>query len=217
MKNFSYFGTEEEKYILEKIESSIPKFESYLQKSYDYFYLLNKGELFADLNTSEIEKLFQYSTFLSINWLDISSAMSFYLKSSNNYQKLYSLRSLTVNLNEGYKRLHHFKEDKRKKSLWIENIEQLFAQNNLEEFKSKFNEITSELEIYESEFQTKEFQYERIIFVHYQGSPIEVYETFNNIDVQNLIKNTTRYLNVLDKMIIFSAKIFEKISKNYCS
>lgn len=101
MKNFTYFDVAQEKYILEKITGSIPKFESYLKKSCDYFHLLNKGKLFADLDTAEVEKLFQYSTFLSINWLDISSAMSFYLKSSNNYQKMYSLRSLTVNLNEG--------------------------------------------------------------------------------------------------------------------
>src|SRR5690606_38617023 len=106
-------------------------------------------------------------------------------------------------LNESYKRLHHFVNSKTKDSLWVKNVSEIIKNEFFVEFKNDFEKISSSILNYEDEFQNDQIKYERDIFVHYQGSPIDVYEAYNNIDILILIKNTTKYLNLISEIIKF--------------
>jgi|GEM_PF-5567651 len=215
MKDYDLFPETQKKDLLKKINNSTPKFEDLLAKSYNYFQLVDKKILKVNTFENEVKKIFEFTVFLCISWLDISAATSVYLKSHEKYERLFSIRNLTIYLNEGYKRMHHFTESKRKESLWIQNISAIIENEKFHKFKSRFDEINQHLINYEVQFQNEKLKYERNIFVHYQGSPIKVYETFNEIDILTLLNNTTKYLNISTEIINFTTEIINELEKNY--
>lgn len=217
MKNFDIFPAETKKQVLEKINTSIPGFENLLIRSYENFQMFEKGILRLTKNEEEFKGLLEYSIFLCISWLDISYDMKTHLSTNSNYERIFTLRNLTIHLNEGYKRNYHFVESKRKESLWINIISEMCKQDEFSDFQIKVNNLTNSLLKYEKEFQKDSIKKDRDIFVHYQGSPINVYESFNNIDILFLVENATNYLNVSTEIINLITDLTNRISKNYCS
>lgn len=211
MKDYNIFPDSTKKVVLNQIYSNIPKFEKLLDDSYNNFQLFSQKKLKLDKNQEEIKKLFEYSIFLCITWLDLSFDMKTHLITKNRYEKIYALRNLTIHLNEGYKRNYHFVEAKRKDSLWIQKVFSICDNEMFRDFKKKADDLTKELIVYEQEFQNETLKNERDIFVHYQGSPIEVYDSFNNIDILSLIENATKYLNLSSDIMHLITDITNRI------
>ena len=214
MNEYNIFPNSTKLEVLKKINGSIPKFEKLLNESYNNFQLFDGGVLKLDKNQGDIKKLLEYTIFLCISWLDLSFDMKTHLTTTNNYERIYSLRNLTIHLNEGYKRNYHFVKMKRKESLWILNIYEICENEHFLDFQQKIMDLTNDFISYEKEFQTDSFKSTRDIFVHYQGSPIEVYESFNNLDILFLFQNATKYLNLSSSIIGLITDITNRIRKN---
>ncbi|AZI54857.1 hypothetical protein EIB75_06180 [Epilithonimonas vandammei] len=217
MVDYNIFPEEIKEKVLKQIGTSVKKFENLLENVYNQYQLYDKKIITLVKYENEIKKLLEFSTFLSISWLEISSDCNLYLKTKENYERALALKNLTIHLNEGYKKIYHFTESKRNKSLWIKNIMEICEDDKLQKFRIQTNELTEKLISYESQYQNDKFKDNRDIFVHYQGSPIEVYQALNNIDVSSLLKNATDYLRLTSDIINISTEITETISDNYSS
>lgn len=215
MTDYDFFPDDVKAKVLQQINSAVPKFQNLLDSSYERYQLFEKKILGLNKYEDEIKKLLELSIFLSISWLEISFDSSIYLESKDNYKQVLSLKNLTIHLNEGYKKIYHFTESKRNKSLWIKNIVELCQDENLKVFLPTVDSVRKKIEDYENQYQNDELKDKRDVFVHYQGSPILVYEALNRIDVNSLFKNATDYLLLCSDIINLSTDITNKIVENY--
>lgn len=217
MVDYNFFPDDIKEKVLNQIENQIPKFEQLLDNSYSQYRLYDLKILKLNKFEEEIKKLLEFSMFLSVSWLEISYDVSIYLNTNINNHRILSLKNLIIHLNEGYKKIHHFTESKRRKSLWISNIVDICNEENFTSFIPKAQNVTDKILRYEKQYQNSRFKDNRDIFVHYQGSQIAVYEALNSIDVSSLFKNATDYLHLTSDISNLSTELVEKINKDYCS
>ena len=206
------FTQSEKDKVLNSIYSNRKRFRQNLDENMNYNETL-KTPILKNIDTKDLKNILEFSIFISQNSLDITSCFLIYLNPYDDYQKLYSLKNLVIHLNEGYKRLIHFSPNAFSKTLIFNLIKGIVDKNV--DLKPEYDELIKRLNTYSDNYQTHNFKELRVLFVHYDGLPSNIYQQLKKIDQELLIKNFLEYNQIQTQLILYLEKLTLKIAEKF--
>ena len=215
MDNLDIFDTETKIYLIKILNESSPFYEKQFYSAYKLISLIDIVKFKSLEDKDYLKKIVEFGLFLSVNMLDISIPFKTFLKNNSTYyERFYSIKNMIISLNEGYKKLFHFKEDKRKNSMWKVTIGKVIEKYYNEEMNI-YNELTKHIENYENLHQNFILKRQRSIFLHYEGELMVYANEIKKINASEIITNTKDYILLINKLQKFTHEIFQNFTSNY--
>lgn len=107
---------------------------------------------------------------------------------------------------EGYKKIYGF-GDKVRESFWVKFIQPIIL-NQFHSLRPEYDNITKLLKELPDNLPKQKF---RNIGIHYDFDLIKVFDTLNQIDVEEIFKKSNVFLGILQKMFVFLTLYIKEI------
>lgn len=189
---------------------------------------------FGKKEKQHIENAIRVAEFDALIWFIICD-LSVYIKFDDNaykieapgYEQLCGRRQFIVIMNEGFKHICHFKNEKNKNrerntSFWVKDIKRIIEEENIPEAAHIYEEITKKLDDFEEEIAyLRPFRDSSIHYFQKGDSPIDLYTMLEDVSKnENLRKHVGDFIFVLRMMrfllILLNTELMNTLKKHGC-
>ena len=141
--------------------------------------------------------------------LDLYAAYRQYLSATTNYEERQAMTKANIVMQEGYKKLYGFTEDKQKESFWGKQIKKAVDVNP--SHRQDYDEITSQLREFVPLNLDKDM---RDYAVQYDRDPRKVYRMLSSINAEEVLQRVIKFLSVLERVAKLTFDLLKTLIKN---
>ena len=165
---------------------------------------------------NDLSRLLEFKMLIGFISLDLTTSTRSYLRAEFQYEGLFALRSFIVVINEGYKKIYHFKRTNsngdevlsdRNKSFWMKDINRIVSSRSNDGLTEKYNNLTGDLDTYYENCSDgiKEL---RSLSIHYDEKLIKLYDSISELNSEVIFKKFIPFYELLDQLFIFTHELF---------